>query len=202
MKLICDLLEIGLRLQLNNADAKFKEIWLAEAMTASWDVWIRMGWSGEQEQCIRTSDWSSFIVSADKNAVMDMISRLNRISRENRINVLHQYDQGWVLILEIAAEINRNGFWFERSPEVNFFRKTVAFFITFGIKRGCNSTSPCAHEQFIFPVRQILFDSPTRTLPEFEIEMDMGQSQTTVSISDPIKLDFHANSHAFYVTSI
>ena len=202
MKLICDLLEIGMRLTVKKNEAKYREIWLAEAMTSAWEVLIRMGWSGDIENCIRTHDWSSFDTPEQKSVVMNMICRFNRIARENRLNVLHQFDKGWVLILKIIANVDQNDLWFEAAPEVISFRKTVAFFITFAINRGCNSSSPCNHEQFIFPVRQIILIAPVRTLPDFPIEIETFGDDTVVSITDPIKLDFTVSSHALYIASV
>ena len=202
MKLICDLLEIGMQIKIENEKAKFNEIWLAESIKVAWDLWTRMGWSGENEKCITIHDWLCFRAEPDKCVVMDSIARLNRIARENRTNLLQQFDQGWLLILEIVAEIQRKGLWFEQTPEVNTFRKTVAFFIAYGIKRGVETSTPCNHEQFVYPAQRVLHEGPIRPLLIQEVKLERGRDQTVVTVSDPSAFALRAHSHAVFVISV
>ena len=202
MKLICDLLEIGIQVKIENEKARFNEIWLAESTRTAWDLWTKMGWSGDMEKRVTIHDWLRFRAEPDKCVVMDSISRLNRIARENRTNLLEQFDQGWLLILEIVAEIQRKELWFEQAPEVNTFRKTVAFFIAYGIKRGVEKSAPCNHEQFIFPAHRVLHDGPIRPLLSQEIKLEQGRDQTVVSVSDPSAFALQAHSHAVFVISV
>lgn len=203
MKLICDLLEIGIQIKIETKEAKFKEIWLAETSRIAWDLWTRLGWFGNRDRCITMQDWLSFKNDdEDKCAVMDTICRLNRIARENRENLLGQFDQGWLLVLEVASEIQRGGFWFEKSPQVDLFRKTVAFFIAYGIKRGVDSTIPSVHEQFVFPAHRLLHNSPIRVLSNLDVRMESGQIDTTITISDPSAFTAANHSHTVLVISV
>ena len=202
MKLICDLLEIGIQIKIKNEQAKFKEIWLAETSRIAWDLWTRLGWFGDHNRCITLRDWMSFKAEDDKSVIMDAICRLNRIARENRENLLNQFDQGWLLVLEVASEIQRGEFWFEKSPQVEMFRKTVAFFIAYGIKRGIESPIPSIHEQFIFPAHRILHDSPIRVLSNLDVRMESGLVDTVITISDPSAFTVACHSHTVLAISV
>lgn len=203
MKLICDLLEIGIQIKIKNEEAKFREIWLAETSRIAWDLWTRLGWFGERDKCITLQDWMLFRAEdEDKCAIMDTICRLNRIARESRENLLRQFDQGWLLVLELASEIQRGEFWFEKSPQVELFRKTVAFFIAYGIKRGVESTVPSVHEQFIFPAHRLLHDSPIRVLSNLDVRMESGPLDTIITISNPSAFTVASHSHTVLVFSV
>ena len=178
------LFETGIGLSLANDVAVYNEIWLAESMKIAWSIWSNLGWNKSSEMKILKTEWNIFRAEEWKLNVIDKIARFNRISRRLNFDINSEYEQGWLLVLEIVALIKQQDVYLENADEVYHFRLLVVKFMATGIMKGLNQKDVDNSEIFIFTTRSMIDDFPFYYHTDVDVTFCSRQGTTKITAID------------------
>lgn len=175
---------VGIEATLENEQAVYNEIWLAESLKAAWATWSALGWDESKTEIAKVEEWTSLETKDPSAMVINKISHFLRAVTVSDFNIQRSFTTGWTYILQTVDIIVQYDLFLEPCESVDSFRFYVAKFIAHGIATGLTCQTSAFREFFLMTVREhINYDYMGST--DLEITFSKAQTETTVTVLSP-----------------
>ena len=189
--------DTGIGVTISNEHARFREIWLVDAIKAAWRVWSELGWEGPGKVSIKKEEWEHFLNRSTKHSkkakLIQKIAKINRLSQLLDFDINANFEQGADSILDIISNIKNGSFYFETCDEISQFRHVITLYLAAGIKRGIETPNFGECERFIYAIRDALIDDPIEYPTGAEIYFNRFKDETIISLTGAREIENLSN---------